>query len=94
MTIDFLKKGTTYKQWFLLPTPQSKFNLFIEGLWYVYVCPYKQGTISTLSNKILKLDQFTYLCSNILSIEIDVNIRRRKAWTAIDMLIMWKSGFW
>ena len=48
--------------------------------------------ISTLSGKHLKsVDQFTYLGSNILSTESNVNIRRGKAWNAIEkLLIIWK----
>ena len=39
------------------------------------------------------VDQFTYLGSNILSTESDVNICLGKGWNAIDSLsIIWKSG--
>ena len=52
------------------------------------------GTNSTLSGKPLKVvDQFTYLGSNISSIESDVNIRFVKVRNAIDRLsIIWKSN--
>ena len=37
------------------------------------------------------VDQFTYIGTNISSIESDVNIGPAKAWTVIDMLlILWK----
>ena len=54
----------------------------------------QKETVSTLSSKSLKLvDQFTYLGSNILSTEIDVNIRLEKVWNIIDWLSsMWKSN--
>ena len=39
----------------------------------------REGTISTLSGKVLKLtDQFTYIGNNISSTEIDVNITHRE----------------
>ena len=52
---------------------------------------FKQGDIPTLSGNPQKLDTFTYLGSNILSTESDVNIRRAKFYTAIDWLSFeWK----
>ena len=53
----------------------------------------REGAISFLSGRPLKLiDRFTYLGSNISSIENDVNIRLVKAWNAIDcFLIIYKS---
>ena len=53
----------------------------------------QKGDISTLSGKPLKLfDLFTYLSSNILSTESDVNIIIGKTWTAIESLsIIWKA---
>ena len=50
------------------------------------------GSISTLSAKPLKfVDKFTYLGSNISSIQSDVNIRLAKAWTTVGRLsIIWK----
>ena len=52
----------------------------------MFMCS-KQEVISTLSSKPLKLvGQFTYLDSNILSTESDVNIHLAKVWTAIDRL--------
>ena len=57
------------------------------------MCFKQEGAIFTLRGKLLKLvDQFTYLGSNILSIESDAIIRIGKAWKAIDsLLIIWKS---
>ena len=57
------------------------------------MCFKRDGAISTLNGKFLKLvDHFTYLGSNILSTESNVNIRIVEAWTAIDRLwIIWKS---
>ena len=54
---------------------------------------FKQGAISTLCGKPLKLvDQFTYLSSNISSPERDVNICITKVWNALDrLLLIWKS---
>ena len=54
---------------------------------------FKQGTISTLRDKSLKLvDQFTYFGSNISSTESDVSIRIVKTWTVIyRFLIIGKS---
>ena len=46
---------------------------------------FKQVAISTLSGKLLKLeDQFTYFGSNISSTESDVNILPEKAVMATD----------
>ena len=54
-----------------------------------YVCFKQKGAISTISGKSLNLkDHFTYLGSNISSIESDVNICQAKAWNAIDMLLV------
>ena len=48
---------------------------------------FKEGTLSTLSDKPLKLvDLFPYLSSNISSTESDVSIHIVKMWTAIDRL--------
>ena len=48
-----------------------------------FICFKKQGVISTLNNKPLKVvDQFTYLGSNILSTENNINIYIAKGWTA------------
>ena len=56
-----------------------------------FVC-FKQGARSTLSDKPLKLDQFTYFGSNISSTESDFNIHIRKVWNSLDRLSMfWKS---
>ena len=57
---------------------------------------FKQEAITILSGNLLKLvGLFTYLNSNILSTESDVNIHIMKAWTAIDrLLIIWKSDLW
>ena len=54
---------------------------------------FKQGAISMLSLKLLKLvDQSTYLGSKISSTESNVNIRLVKVWYAIErLLIRWKS---
>ena len=53
---------------------------------------FKQGIISTLNAKPLKLvDKFTYLGNNISSTESDINIYLLKVWTAIYRLsITWK----
>ena len=49
----------------------------------------QKGAISTQRGKTLKsVDQFTYLESNILSIESDVNIYLMKAWNTINMLLI------
>ena len=48
----------------------------------------QDGVMSTRNDKTLKiLDNFTYLCSNILSTESDVNIHIKKVWTAIGKLL-------
>ena len=58
----------------------------------------KQGGI-TSSGRFLKLvDRFTYLSSNILSTESNVNIHIAKVWTDIDHMEVWsirlnKTGF-
>ena len=52
-----------------------------------FMCFKENGTISPLNNKPLKkVDQFTHFDSKISSIESDVNICIKKAWTAIDRL--------
>ena len=52
-----------------------------------FVCFKREGAISTLNSKTLKLvDNFTYLSSNISSIESNVKIHLAKAWTVIDKL--------
>ena len=58
-----------------------------------YTCYNQTGDISTLDGTSLKLvDKFTYLQSNVLSTERDIDTRLPKAWTAIDRLtIIWKS---
>ena len=58
-----------------------------------YMCYNQTGDISTLDGTSLKLvDKFTYLGSNVLSTEKDIDTRLTKAWTAIDRLsIIWKS---
>ncbi len=58
-----------------------------------YMCFNQTGDISTLGGSFLKLvDKVTYLGSSVSSIEIDIDIRLTKAWTAIDRLsIIWKS---
>ena len=52
----------------------------------------QRGDISTLDGSFLKLvEKFTYLWSNVLSTETDINIWLAKAWTAIDRLsVIWK----
>ena len=51
------------------------------------------GDISTLNGSTLKLvDKFTYLGSNVLSTETDINTHLTKAWTTIKRLsVIWKS---
>ena len=50
---------------------------------------FKQEVIFTLSGKLLKLvDKFTYLDSNILLTENNINMCLAKAWTAIDRLLI------
>ena len=58
-----------------------------------YMCFHQRGNISTLNGSTLKLvDKFTYLRSSVSLNETDINIRRAKAWTAIDnLLVTWKS---
>ena len=60
-----------------------------------YMCFKREGTISILSDRPLKLvDKFTYISSNISSTENDVIIPQTKAWTAINrLLIIWKFAF-
>ena len=49
------------------------------------MCFKREGAISTLSSKPLKLvDKFPYLGSNISSNKSDVEVRLAKAWTDID----------
>ena len=57
------------------------------------MCFNQAGDISTLEGTSLKLiDKFTYLGSSVSSTEKDIDTRLRKAWTAIDkLLIIWKS---
>ena len=58
-----------------------------------YICYNQTGDISTLDGTSLKLvDKFPYLGSSVSSTKKDIDIRQRKAWTAIDRLsIIWKS---
>ena len=57
------------------------------------MCFDQRGDIFILNGSSLKLvDKFTYLGSSVSSTETDINMRRAKAWTAIDWLsVMWKS---
>ena len=57
------------------------------------VCYNQTGDISTLDGTSLKLvDKFTYLGRCVSSTEKDIDTRLKKAWTAIDrLLIIWKS---
>ena len=57
-----------------------------------FIC-FKQGAFYTLSGKLLNfVDKFTYISSNISSIESDVNICLISAWTDINSFISkWKS---
>ena len=58
------------------------------------MCLNQTGDISTQDGNSLKLvDKFTYLGSNVLSTEKDIDTQLTKAWTAIDKLsILWKSN--
>ena len=60
---------------------------------WIYMSYNQTGDITTLDGTPLKLvDKFTYLGSNVSSIEKDINTWLTKAWTAIDRLsIIWKS---
>ena len=52
-----------------------------------YICFNQEEAISTLNGSCLKLvNNFTYLSSSVSSTENDINMRRAKAWTAIDRL--------
>ena len=53
----------------------------------------QSGDISTLNGGSLKLvNKFTYLESNVSSIENDINTLIATTWTAIDrLLVVWKS---
>ena len=55
----------------------------------------QDSTIASLNSKPMKLDdQFKYLGSNISSTKNEVNLRTRKAWSAIDRLLrIWKPDF-
>ena len=57
----------------------------------------QERTISTLSDSLKLIVQFTYIGSNILSTESNINICLAKAWTDIDMAVwsLWqnKTGF-
>ena len=61
-----------------------------------YMCFNQNQTrdISTLTGGFLKIvDKFTYLGSNVLSTENDINTPLGKAWFAIDRLsVIWKSN--
>ena len=58
----------------------------------VFICFKQEGAISTLSGKPQKLNEFTYLGSNISSTESDFNICTEKAWTTVNsLLIIFKS---
>ena len=49
----------------------------------------QSGDISTLNGRSLKhVDKFTYIGSNVSSMENDINSRLAKAWTAIDRLLV------
>ena len=56
----------------------------------------QDGAISTLKGKPLKIvNHFTYLGSNILSMESNISMLIGKTWTAIDRLsIIWKSDLY
>ena len=58
------------------------------------MCYNHDGQITSLNGKDLKkVDQFTYLGSNISSTESDVNIRIGKAWATVNKLSkIWKSN--
>ena len=59
-----------------------------------FMCFKQEGVISTRSGKHLKLvDKFTYLGSNISSIESNVNIHLAKVWTAIDRLLFIRKSY-
>ena len=57
-----------------------------------YMCFNQAGHISTLDGTSLKLvDKFTDLGSSVSSTEKDIDTRLTKAWTAIDISVIWKS---
>ena len=62
-------------------------GLYVNAKKTEYTCFKQEGTISTLSDELLKLvDKFTYLGSSVSSTESDVNICLANAWTAINRL--------
>ena len=58
-----------------------------------YMCYNQIGDISTLNGSSLKpVDKFTYLGSSVSSTKTDIDTRLKKAWTAINrLLVIWKS---
>ena len=57
-----------------------------------FVCFNEDGDNSILNIKLLKVDHFTYLGSNISFSESNVSIHIGKTWTAFDKLFIWKSN--
>ena len=57
---------------------------------------FKEGVISNLCSKLLKLvDQFIYLGGNISCTECDVNICLAKVWNTMDRLMfIWEKARW
>ena len=68
-------------------------DLHVNALKTEYMCYNQTGDISTLSGTSLKLvDKLTYLGSSVSSTEKDIDMRLKKALTAIDRLsIIWRS---
>ena len=67
-------------------------GLYVDAKKIEFMSFKQKGTISTFSGKSLKLvKHFTYLGSNILSTENDVDIPIFKVWTFVDCPT-WKSA--
>ena len=77
-----------FKGWYAIKSKQPTTN---ENKFMYFR---QERIISTFSFNPLKMvDQFTYIGSNTLSTESDVNINPGKGWTATARLsIIWKSN--
>ena len=72
----------------------SKIGLYINAKKTEYVCYNQAGEIKSKSgNSIKAVNEFSYLGSNIHSTTKDIDIRKAKAWKALDSLrVVWKSS--
>jgi exonuclease III len=77
----------------LIETAASEIGLHINAGKTEYISYNQQGVILSKNNKTIKsVNEFVYLGSNIQSTERDIEIRKAKAWAALDSLsTVWKS---